>query len=149
MSAHDESPRVSAAVGRENAVRIHARLASSRNPRRPRGRPTSKHVTFHITNHVYVVAKSSALEGCLAKRVCAETVMDETTRPCFQLVREDRRANRVRSRQQYILHPRLRRVDDGAAYHQTPVSHPLLAGRRTHVPLAARDGLHVVLDGWI
>lgn len=75
--------------------------------------------------------------------------MDETTRPCFQLVREDRRANRVCSHQQFILHPRLRRVDDGAASRQTRVCPPILDDRRTHVPLAASDGLHVVLDGWI
>lgn len=73
LSAHDESPRVSAAVGRENAVRIHARLVSSLNPRRSRLASltcANQHVTFHITNHVYVVAKSPALEGNLAKRAC-------------------------------------------------------------------------------
>lgn len=78
LSAHDESPRVSAAVGRENAVRIHARL-TSRWPAVPSAAATCvtrpscgvQHVTFHITNHVYVVASPSpAPEGCLAERAC-------------------------------------------------------------------------------
>lgn len=75
--------------------------------------------------------------------------MDEPTRPCFQLVREDRRKIDICRHQQHIRHPRLRRMDDGAAPRQTRMRPPILEDRRTNVPLAARDGLHVVLDGWI
>lgn len=67
----------------------------------------------------------------------------------FQLVPADRGANGIRGSQQHILHPRVRGVDDGAAPHQTLLPFHLLEDWRTNVPLAAGDGLHVVLVGWI
>lgn len=44
----------------------------------------------------------------------------------FQPVRADRGAHGIRGREQHILHPRLRGVDDGAASHETLVRPPLL-----------------------
>lgn len=108
-----------------------------------------QHVTFHITNHVYVVALSPAhkgREGCAARRDGHGWTYAALL---FQPVRADRGANDICGYQQHILHPGLRGVDDGAAHGQTNLQIPLLEARRTHVSLAAGDGLHVVLDGWI
>lgn len=67
----------------------------------------------------------------------------------FQPVREDRGAHDIRGREQPLLHPRLRGVDDGAASDKTLVCTPLLEDRRTYVPLAVGDGVAVVVDCWI
>lgn len=75
---------------------------------------------------------------------------DEPTRALlFQPVRADRGSHGIRGREQHLLHHPVRGVVDGAAPHQTLVRTPLLEARRLVVPLAAGDGLHVVLDGWI
>lgn len=71
------------------------------------------------------------------------------TRAVFQPVRENRGPYCFRGRQQRILHPRLRVVDDGAVCHETLVRTLVLEDRRPHVSLAARDGVAVVLDGRI
>ncbi|CAK1543264.1 unnamed protein product [Leptosia nina] len=67
----------------------------------------------------------------------------------FQSVREGRGQIGIRDREQLILHPRLRRVDDGAASHETPLRPPLLEDRRPYVPLAVGDGVPLDVDSGI
>lgn len=67
----------------------------------------------------------------------------------FQPVRENRGPNHFRDHEQRILHPRLRRVDDGAAGNETLVCTNVLEDRRTYVSLAIGDGVSVVVDGGI
>lgn len=81
LSALDESPHHgSCRQGERGTDPIHARLASSRNPRRSRHSVRAlcgvQHVTFHITNHVYVVARPTLGVGERARRAARRSWMN-------------------------------------------------------------------------